>query len=288
MLIVSLLLSAALLIVANLVARRSGRLATPCVICGLGIFVGWPCAMFPALMLTGAVTALCGPLCRVLGGGPPLFLKCSLAAVLASHLLVGILSYPRIQERRTLNAQFPTESLAQRLSYETRRTQPGSVALAERDRQPTVTDGQVSHRNPVVADLELRLDSGSNLRDFSLARLHADSVTDFINSPGFGITRSMEPRKEYIDLPEIEPIDLPPPPISAAVADSPSLANPDTIPSLAAQENLRDMHQESIVDFVNPKGFGFIKDREHVRGFQAHHFRTMPHVKSLEMQRWRI
>src|SRR6266849_2151980 len=119
MLIMSLLLSAALLLVANVVARKSGRLAIPCVICGLGAFLGVPCIMFPALMLTGVLTALAGLLCRVLGGGPPLFLKCSLATAVASHLLVGILSFHEVHERRILREQFPAESLAQRLSYET-------------------------------------------------------------------------------------------------------------------------------------------------------------------------
>src|SRR5437773_2537628 len=99
MLIVSLLFSAALLVVANLVARKSGRLATPCVICGLAAFLVWPCAMFPALALTGIGTALCGLLCFLMRAGPPLFLKCSLATAVASHLLIGILSYSMFQER---------------------------------------------------------------------------------------------------------------------------------------------------------------------------------------------
>src|SRR5207253_6107320 len=105
------------------------------VICGLAAFLGWPCAMFPALALTGIVTALCGLLCFLMRAGPPLFLKCSLATVIASHLLIGILSYSRFQERRMLSAQFPTESMAQRLSYETGRTEPGSIAIAARNRQ---------------------------------------------------------------------------------------------------------------------------------------------------------
>jgi hypothetical protein len=38
------------------------------------------------------------------------------------------------------------------------------------------------------------------------------------------------------------------------------------------------------------KGFGFIEDREHVKGFQAHHFHAMPSLKAspTQTQRWRI
>jgi hypothetical protein len=31
-----------------------------------------------------------------------------------------------------------------------------------------------------------------------------------------------------------------------------------------------------VIDFVNPKGFGFIKDRRHVAGFQEHQFSRQP------------
>ena len=119
MLIMSLLLSAALLFAANLIARKSGRIGVPCLICGVGAFLGVPCLMLPALMLTGIFAALAGVFCRLLGGGPPLFLKCSLASIIASHLLIGIVSWRAVQERMALKERFPTESLAQRLSYET-------------------------------------------------------------------------------------------------------------------------------------------------------------------------
>jgi hypothetical protein len=36
------------------------------------------------------------------------------------------------------------------------------------------------------------------------------------------------------------------------------------------------MHEENLLDFVYPKGFGFIKDRRHVAGFAAHQFGQVP------------
>src|SRR5713226_8455878 len=198
MLITSLLLSAVLLLVANVVARKTGHLAAPCVICGLGAFLGG-CVMFPALMLTGVLAALAGLSCGVLGGGPRLFLKCSLATILASHLLVGFLSLHQVQERRRLREEFPSESLAQRLSYEAPRIPS----------RPSAADGLSTPASKALTDLEDRIDDLSFSRTYSLKRLHEDSVTDFIYSPGFGIGRRPGPRKEYIELPEVESITLP-------------------------------------------------------------------------------
>jgi hypothetical protein len=124
-------------------------------------------------------------------------------------------------------------------------------------------------------------------------RLHEDSVRDFIESPGFGITRQIGPNKEFIELPEADPIPLPPAAQQAKAAATTSAfpeSPADAILIVPAEQDLRDMHQDSILDFVNPKGFGFIKDREHVKGFQAHHFHALPSLKEspTQTQRWRI
>ena len=36
------------------------------------------------------------------------------------------------------------------------------------------------------------------------------------------------------------------------------------------------MHDAGTLDFVNPVGFGFMKDRRHVAGFQSHAFSEVP------------
>src|SRR5207249_363954 len=43
-------------------------------------------------------------------------------------------------------------------------------------------------------------------------------------------------------------------------------------------------------DFVNPKGFGYIQDRAHVKGFQAHQFRSVPELPAPKeaTRRWRV
>jgi hypothetical protein len=138
------------------------------------------------------------------------------------------------------------------------------------------------------------IESQSFFRKLALKNLHENSVTDFIDSPGFGIARRVEPRKEYIDLPSIEPITLPlvqlPITEATALTATPVPSRTDTIGMKLGAEKLRNLHLDSVVDFVNPQGFGLIEDKEHVKGFQAHHFHSVPHLKELpgQTERWRI
>jgi hypothetical protein len=282
MLIASLVLSALLLILANAVARMSGRLFVPCVICGVGALFGFPCIVFPGLLLTGFLTALSALPCYI-RGGPPLFMRCSLAIALASHLLVGILSYSQLRERRILREEYPTESLVQRLP------QPKRRATA------SWPEGRVQDSRPaafILDHLENEIDSVSSFRTFSLQHLHEDSVADFINSPGFGITRRMEPRREYIELPKVESITFPPAAETVSTeTPAASLASPaDAIVMAPGEQTFRELHQDSVLDFVNPKGFGLIEDKEHVKGFQVHHFHAVPRLQEPpgQTQRWHI
>jgi hypothetical protein len=36
------------------------------------------------------------------------------------------------------------------------------------------------------------------------------------------------------------------------------------------------LHDDGVLDFLNPKGFGFVKDRKHVAGFQKHGMTKVP------------
>jgi hypothetical protein len=50
------------------------------------------------------------------------------------------------------------------------------------------------------------------------------------------------------------------------------------------------MHEVGLLDFLNPQGFGYVKDRDHVAGYQEHQFRNMPELdpEAPQTQRWRI
>src|SRR5262249_23112414 len=50
------------------------------------------------------------------------------------------------------------------------------------------------------------------------------------------------------------------------------------------------MHDAAALDFVNPLRMGYVRDRDHVAGFQAHRFMTMPQLASIDPPRrsWQI
>ena len=53
------------------------------------------------------------------------------------------------------------------------------------------------------------------------------------------------------------------------------------IPRPAASD-LESLHIGGVLDFVNPAGFGYVKDREHVAGFQSHQFRRRPNLRDFQ------
>jgi hypothetical protein len=223
----------------------------------------------------------------------PLFLKLSLGAMALSHLVCGVISYRLIRDQANLRDEYPTESLAGRLAYEASRP-----SARQKD------NGAAKLPKPISAEaaqdiyyLENEVDRNVGLRRLMLLTLHRSSVETFINSPGFGISRQIQPDRKYVELPEPEAIPLPlaksdPVSVEESLSSNQTSASSlaDEFRSAAPGRTLSDMHRESIVDFVNPKGFGYIKDREHVSGFQSHQFREMPDVSKVGTvgARWQI
>jgi hypothetical protein len=116
-------------------------------------------------------------------------------------------------------------------------------------------------------------------RTSSLRRLHENQVEQFISSPGFGVARVFPlelglPYKPRDGQPE-QP--FPSRPTSATPAGELS-------PSAADELDLLTLHRKGTVDFVNPLGFGFVKDRRHVAGFVPHAFSEVPD----SARRWRV
>jgi hypothetical protein len=301
MLVASLFFSCVLVLITYLSARRSGRFGGACALAAAGMVFGCPLIFFPALALCGLLIVLVGLVCRLTGKGTGLFLKGSLAALVASHLFVGISSFEEVREQQRLREQYPAQSLAARLTYETRHAQKAADLPQElpRIQSPTVAASPIEKDLQMVEEgMEESLQGRSRMRNFSLQLLHQETLTDFINSPGFGVTRSIRPRKAFVELPEAGPIPFG----SPASSPQKSVPNGETPPSGVSsspgeetvhappKDALQRMHRDGLLDFVNPEGFGYVKDREHVIGFQAHQFRTMPQLPDAGMdnQRWRV
>src|SRR5262249_37360946 len=120
----------------------------------------------------------------------------------------------------------------------------------------------------------------TNRRMRLLYQLHEETVRLFVNQPGFGYSR-MPGLSEWTLQAGLR--DGPPLPQpggrSTAVWSTESMViqprGPEEEPG-HGQRTLFDLHEDSVVDFVHPVGFGYFKDRRHVAGFQAHQFSKVP------------
>ncbi len=130
MLVASLVFSSVLVAIAYSLARRSGKFGGACATAAVAMFFGLPCVFFPALALCGFLMLGVGLACRLTGRGPGFFLKGSLAALVGSHLLIGVFSFRDVREYQRLREKYPSESLVKRLAYERRPTPAAQVVPA--------------------------------------------------------------------------------------------------------------------------------------------------------------
>lgn len=127
---------------------------------------------------------------------------------------------------------------------------------------------------------EIDIDNDSYDRHERLQRLHEGSLEEFVRREGFGAARMLggygesllanfgrgktsvpQPRSAHFDT----SLDVE---LEAAGSDG---------------SGLLGFHRRNAVHFANPSGFGFMKDRRHVAGFQAHQFNELP-----ESQPWKV
>lgn len=161
----------------------------------------------------------------------------------------------RAEEQRlaALRTQYPFESLEDRLPPP---APPSAAGDAGR-----------------LAEVEEYLSSGrGGARGLALERLHNDSVRFFARTPGLGVGRMFNlttPMEENL---------RPRSGVSAPRQQDyfPSAAPTSTALPKPSAGALDGLHLKGVIDFVNPQGFGYVKDRRHVAGFQAHGFTKVP------------
>jgi hypothetical protein len=184
-----------------------------------------------------------------------------------------------------LRKRYPFESLTARLEYER--------AHAKADAKHPTPDlsYQAAERLRKMEQAFGGPQWWSNLRAESLKQLHSNKVEEFISREGFGVSRIPLPAPEFLELAEASPIPFTAsgarPPAEKAIgpkiplargdeAGPAELMKPDALmPSLA---QLDMFHLRGQMNFINTASLGYIKDREHVAGFQAHQFRTIPQL----------
>jgi hypothetical protein len=170
--------------------------------------------------------------------------------------------------------KYPFESLAERLAYE----EGPAKELKNGGTAPALSADTL---NRLDAADKPRAPLGQDMRRKTLEILHSDEAQKFIDREGFGVSRLPRPSLLYLELPPgpTIPFDKP----GAAV--NPDREPRETLRSGKAEgrmpslDLLGSFHQLGGRDnFASPGSFGYVKDREHVAGFQSHQFRRMPNL----------
>jgi hypothetical protein len=272
MLYVSLVLSAILLLLANVAAFHPKRPMTAFFVCGV-LFTAAPCGLglffLPPVGLLFLFLGTTLLLWQALSRKPRVFLPLSLLATVLAYAYPVYSALQDSREFARLRERFPNESLEGRLPV------PGdSLRQAHLSHQAEEQLRRLEESTP---------DQGGSGRWWPLRQLHEDKVRLFINSPGFGVARMSPPtetRLSYGLRPE-NPVPQP----TYYVASPPAAVKPVT-PGAQERDALARLHESGVVDFVYPEGFGLFRDRRNVAGFRPHQFSAVPDpVESWEVRR---
>jgi len=195
----------------------------------------WLPARFSAIALVAVVTMIC-----VAGGQ-------------------GVIQAERVSR------EFPFESLVKRLepvlatpTDPPELTQSGETALLQLENRFEKSSQRISR--------------GYQRRRASLELVHASHVLKFVSSEGFGFGRMFGPT---ISNSRIAKANTYPQPV-ARLMGSPDLTGDRSdlwlpVSGLPTERlALNDLHENMFHDFANPNTYGWVRDLEHVAGFQSH------------------
>jgi hypothetical protein len=207
-------------------------------------------------------------------GGKTRLLICVGLALFAGVLLVAWAFWPTGKSVEQWRKEYPFVSLSDRLKYEIKHAQEPPVLTPEAKSQLAMGYGpSPSH----VARL------------WALEQLHSEEAARFIKRQGFGPGRmSHLPSTDFLDLPaapifSLENVSYPE---SMLESDPPAklpkvgygLVGPARLLSL---ESLSRIHVRGLESFLSLDGFGYVKNRDEVSGFEPHQFRYNPAVPIL-------
>ncbi|MFL5243828.1 MAG: hypothetical protein ACJ8FY_17135 [Gemmataceae bacterium] len=292
MLILSLCASGFLLLFALSSVYGSARYKEANISSALIGMLGCGALSSPLLMANALLIVLSGLICQACSARFRTYLGACLAATVTVYLVAGIYALSSVKKRADLAAQFPFESMHERLAYE-----GAHQVNSESNMQEPATPARENDKNLKRGqwlEMEERIDCDYMIRRraYSLKEIHSDSVKQFINSPGFGVVRGMRPSETVLEIEEPAPV-----PLSDydykdilaadfAVADSGDKGQNGVGSKELEESSLRDLHTNGLFDFINPRGFGYIERRDRVAGFQAHRFSRMPKLDA--PLRWEV
>jgi hypothetical protein len=231
-----------------------------------------------ALVLTGWV----GLECLKRGRRVRMFMVGSLASFVVALALPMVTGFFYVRWCLTLRERFSYVSLAPRLAYEGRLRPTSEYTDPATARRLNETESEVEHRWFSHGD-----------RATSVDLIHHSAVELFINSPGFGPGRRVGPSPWYVEPKDYPLVPFDKPDEGSAADDLLGLdaqkPNPATnTTAFAPSPYFWNNHTNGLADFINKEGFGHVRDREHVAGFQPHQFRQRVFFGSNPESRWLV
>src|SRR5262249_52559462 len=131
--------------------------------------------------------------------------------------------------------------------------------------------------------LDQDLASSQNPRAKLLKELHEQTRTFFVESPGAGPERRLATPEEILMDDFGQAASAPDQP--GEPADFP-LSPGEPLSGAEPNGELYGTHQDGMLNFLYPRGFGYVKERAHVAGFKPHGFRSGMTVH--DSWRWRV
>ena len=218
------------------------------------------CVQLPALMCQCAFIAVGLLLWGWRGFSPRSLLAYSIVVTLGSYGLFAYVAVEEVADIHQLQKKYAFESMEDRVPVPTRRlvANPSPETLAQIDMLRKSVENEEGESNRVTM----------------LKRLHEETMDSFVNSPGFGFSRGpFRPSESNLKNHDRDGTPVPQP---AAIMMS-SLSGTYLVELPKTEPNsLRDLHARSILNFVNPRGFGLLVNRQKVAGFQSHQFGAVP------------
>jgi hypothetical protein len=266
MIYAALLMAVILVVVANVAAQRSDRPLLMVLIAGLAVTIApqfllvfFPPVMLLAALLVGSVAVWAYYFDRE----PRMYLRLSLAAVAIAFGICG--TYAAISTL-LLRSEFPYVSMIDRL--------PGHASREAPNLPDPSAERLAAFERNVESRLHARPETGRRLEQIETLREHPMRV--FLRRPAFGV--SWLSNLSEVSLHDGLRADPPKSQPGTRIAFTWSAATLQQPPDDGGRwtKELIGMHEEATLDFVNPCGFGYLRDRGHVAGFQEHRLSRVP------------
>lgn len=264
LLVIAVALSVGMLVATNrAVWRQAGPNKRALLYCFL--WSGAPiCCVFYLLPLLaqGALLAVTLPLASVPIYGIKVYRVTSVLVAVAVWVIALVNGVRMEQQFREWERQTPAESLT--------------------DRVPIPSGGRNDTDDPMWKEVDNGLARHSYTypsRSWSLEAVHDQRVFLFHQAAGFGMARMLplHPQPEHF-APDLTP------PVAQPERYEPNAVSLGDEVVAKPSNPFGRLHVASLLDFVNPDGFGYVKSRSEVAGFRPHRFSKVPDP----VERWEV